>query len=621
MANVFSNDMVAHVWAQQRQPNGRSNNGNFYFEGRTLYSYGSHYPVGIFAGVGGPVFLNSSKSSITTEGKHKGPARSAVRHISPRFYMPELDEIADVIGRAALAGGRIPADAPEHHKRNAESYLAKHWAAIPADSEGAAWILRAIGSRASWAAMRARLASAADAKARTNAARAKAHAVTAGRELAARPWPVIRAEAWQGATDYRQRALRDTIKDCRESRLATPKAHKRVRAALWRIETGLRAVLASAEADSDRFGNAGGRTKARAVIGRLRRFKAGAIGHVPGYEGPDGSDKLAAALALPTGAGWRMLSDMIRELGPLVSAPPATREAAEALRAKADAIATEREGEEKARRDIAEARRRVLSELRTFNRGRRNYRAHKADVAARVEAGEVTQYNANRALGRSLDSILHHVPSATPWGTERGLELAPTLAERAARIAARGDAIAAELAPERDALRDAAEREAERQREAERAERARIAAMTDAERREAWEAGELGREAVRTLETVSGPLLRAIAPEIDGCTVAGGTLETSQGATVPLRHAFRVFQFVAACRAEGKAWREGGAWGPRSIRVGHFRVDSVAASGDFVAGCHSIKWGEVSRLAARLGVADCLAALPDVTAELAAEAA
>lgn len=150
MAEVFSNDMVAHVWAQQRQQSGRSHNGNFYFEGRTLYSYGTHYPVGIFAAVGGPVFLNSSKSSITTEGKHKGPARYAVRHLE-RLYLPELDEMADVIGRAGRNGGRLPADAPEHHKRNVESYLAKHWRSIPEDSDGAAWLLRAIGSRATWA--------------------------------------------------------------------------------------------------------------------------------------------------------------------------------------------------------------------------------------------------------------------------------------------------------------------------------------------------------------------------------------------------------------------------------------------------------------------------------------
>lgn len=610
MAEVFSNDMVAHVWAQQRQPSGRSNNGNFYFSGRVLYSYGTHYPVGIFAGIGGPVFLNSSKSSMTTEGKHKNAARAAVRHLTC-FYMPELDEVADAIGRAASAGGRIPASAPEHHKRNVESYLAKHWQSIPEDSDGAAWLLRAIGSRATWAAMRARFKAKADAKAATNAARLKASQAKAGRELAARPWPIIRAEAWQGADSYGQRGLREMIKDCRESRLATPKAHKRVRSILWSYETGLRHILALAERDSDRHGNPGKRIKARALLGKLRRFKAGQIGHVPGYDGPadDGAARLAAALALPTGAGWRMLADMLRDIAPLVHAPSATRRAADTLRREADAIATAREGEESRRRDIAEARRRVRESLSTFNRGRRSYYRAK-------ESGAWDEPHFERQRARMLDSILYHVPTAEPWGTERGFELCPALAERARRIAARADEIAAELAPVRDELRTEAERRETERREAERAERERVAAMTADEKRAAWQAGELPAHYVRELEREAGPLLRAVGAEIDGCTVSGGTLETSQGATVPLRHAFRVFQFIALCRAERKGWTPG-AWGPRQIRVGHFRVDSVAPSGDFVAGCHSIKWPEVESLASRLGVADCLAPLADIAGELA----
>lgn len=616
MAQVFSNDMVAHVWAQQRQPSGRSHNGNFYFEGRTLYSYGTHYPVGIFAAVGGPVFLNSSKSSVTTEGKHKGPARRAVRHLE-RLYLPELDEVADVIGRAGRNGGRLPADAPEHHKRNVESYLAKHWRLIPEDSDGAAWLLRAIGSRAAWAAMRARFAAKADAKAAREKAGLKRLAVKAGRELAARPWPEVRGDAWRDANSYGQRDLRETIKDCRESRLATPKAHKRVRSILWTYETGLRAILARAADDSDRHGNPGNRTKARAVLSRLRRFKAGRIGFVPDYDGPDGEAKRTAALELPTGAGWRALASLLNELAGLgVHVPTATRKAAERLYTKADGIATRLEGEEKQRRDIADARRRVRESLATFNRGRRNWRRHSAEMPAAVESGQVTQYNANRALGRTLDSVLSYVPAARPWGAERGLELAPALAERAARIAARAEAIAAELEPIRDSLRDDMERAAA----AERAERERVRNMTADEKRAAWEAGELDRQHVRDVETVSGPLLRAVGAEIDGCTVTGGTLETSQGATVPLRHAFRVFQFVALCRAERKGWKPG-AWGPRHIRVGHFALDSIAPSGDFVAGCHSIKWPEIERLARRLGVADCLAALPELTAELAGESA
>lgn len=620
MAEVFSNSMVAHIWAQQRQPYGRSNNGNFYFERETLYSYGTHFPVGIFAGPGGPVFLNSDSYSIST-AKHKNDAWEAVRHIPERHYLPALASVRWLI-LSANARGKLPAE----QRKPALAYLESQWAKLPEGSSGAAWLLRAAGSRATWPAMRARFVAKADAKAAREKAGLKAQAIKAGRELAARPWPDVKGEAWQGAANpYGQRELRETIKDCRAARLATPKAHKRVRSILWTYETRLRAILASVGDDSDRHGNPGNRTKARAVLSRLRRFKAGRIGFVPGYDGPDGEAKRGAALELPTGAGWRVLASLLNELAGLgVHVPTATRKAAERLYTKADGIATRLEGEEKQRRDVADARRRVRESLATFNRGRRNYRGLVTsgawDGITAADGSRFLDGPDDRQKARILDSFLSYVPAARPWGAERGLELAPALAERAARIAARAEAMAAELEPIRDALRTAWERAEAERRAAERAERERVAAMTADERRAAWEAGEIDRQHVRDVETVSGPLLRAVAPEIDGCRVMGGTLETSQGATVPLRHAFRVFQFIALCRAKRKAWTPG-AWGPRHIRVGHFSVDSVAVSGNFRAGCHAIQWAEVSRLAERLGVAGCLASLPELAAELAGEAA
>lgn len=608
MAQVFSNDMVAHVWAQQRQQNGRSNNGNFYFEGRTLYSYGGHFPVGIFAAPGGPVFLNADSYSVSTS-KHQSYARRAVSHVSPQFYMPSLNDIADAISRAGRNGGLIPADARDIHAPRVTRYLESNWRELPAESEGAAYLLRAIGSRAAWPAMRARFDSKAARLAERNAARLKASQAREGRERAARPWPLVRETAWLEAGSYGQRDLRDTIRDYRAARLATPKAHKRVRSTLWQHETGLRSILAKAEGMADRHGNAGDRLKAHGVLVKLRRFRDGRVGYVPGFEGPDGPDKRQAALDLPTGAGWRTLANLVSQLSALsVSIPTATREAMAELFAKADAIATEREGEERQRAEIRDARRRTLETLRTFNRERRTYRR------LRETNGEA------RHVARTLDSLLARVPDATPWGTERGFQLRPDLAERAARIATAAAEIAAPLEAVRDEMRTAAEREHAARMAAERAERERVAAMSPDERRTAWEAGEIDRAHVRDVETISGPLLRATGAEIADCRVMGGTLETSQGATVPLRHAFRVFQFVAACRADGKAWTPG-AWGPRHIRVGHFTVDRVDSSGNFVAGCHSIKWPEIARLAERLGVAGCLVPAAEAAAELEGEAA
>ncbi|RUP22322.1 hypothetical protein [Methylobacterium sp.] len=82
--------------------------------------------------------------------------------------------------------------------------------------------------------------------------------------------------------------------------------------------------------------------------------------------------------------------------------------------------------------------------------------------------------------------------------------------------------------------------------------------------------------------------------------VRGDVLETSLGAEAPLSHAIKAFRFVKLCRERGEAWHRNG----RTVRVGHFQVDSIEASGDFVAGCHRINWSEVERIAASLDLLD-----------------
>lgn len=132
---------------------------------------------------------------------------------------------------------------------------------------------------------------------------------------------------------------------------------------------------------------------------------------------------------------------------------------------------------------------------------------------------------------------------------------------------------------------------------AERAERARSAKLAAVE---TWRNGG-GRP---------DDLPRSVAfpPHDDGqggalLRVRGGLLETSQGASVPLREAVRVFQFAKLCRQRGQGWRRNGA----SLPVGHFQVDRVEADGSFVAGCHRINWPEIERAAAQ---ADVLTAEP-----------
>lgn len=623
MPQVFTNDMVAHVWAQQSQQSGRNSNGQFYFEGPYLYSYGTHYVAGLFAAVGGPVFVNRDNYSMTTN-RHTSRAWSAARHLRP-WYVPGLTEVARYLRDAGQ-------DRLEARGRAAlVAYLSANWTRFDPESEAAAWILAKAGKRGTWAAMRARLESAKARKDAADKARAKAHAIREGRTWAALAWPEVR-DRFAMTSGYRQTALRDTLRDIREARLATPKAHKRVRATLWSYETRGRAILAKAESDSDRWGNPGERTKARAALAKLRRFVRGHFGEaVPGYDGPDGPGKFLAALELPNGAGFRTLSDSLRAIlaAPCVRLPWAKREALTALATFAADVATVREGEAEQRRKVSYARQELLRRLSGFNRGRRAYRQALASgywsgptPVDPVTGGSYAPMTAEQKA-RTLDSILGNVPDAMPWALEQAADAAPGLVERARRIHARAVAIAAELEPVRDDFRTQAERERAAARQAEREREARFRVMSDDDLRAAFESGELRpRESVLwSLTRQTGPLLRAVAPEVTGCNVTGGTLETSEGATVPLRHAFRVFQFVAACRAEGKAWTPGCGFGPARIRVGHFTLDRIDSTGDFVAGCHSIKWPEVERLARGLGVADCLAPVAEVAAELAEQAA
>jgi len=93
-----NNAMVAHVWNAQSETAGQSGNGNFYFRGRTLYSYGTHYVVGIIM-PDGTAFLNGDSSTPTTN-QHISGARGASRN-RPRAVVADLTAIADTLDSLA----------------------------------------------------------------------------------------------------------------------------------------------------------------------------------------------------------------------------------------------------------------------------------------------------------------------------------------------------------------------------------------------------------------------------------------------------------------------------------------------------------------------------------------
>lgn len=103
MKTVFSTDMVAHIWAQQSQSEGRNSGHTFYFRDRVIYSYRDSYPIGAFHG--NVVLFRPSSYGVTTS-RNISAARQAARH----------HECFTVV--SGFDGGEID------HEKNKEFFLA-----------------------------------------------------------------------------------------------------------------------------------------------------------------------------------------------------------------------------------------------------------------------------------------------------------------------------------------------------------------------------------------------------------------------------------------------------------------------------------------------------------------
>lgn len=226
---------------------------------------------------------------------------------------------------------------------------------------------------------------------------------------------------------------------------------------------------------------------------------------------------------------------------------------------------------------------------------RTSYESDAPGMATRAVVRPVAEYveSALMALWQRADSYesAFAVPVPTPWqvATEWPRE-GDEVRAIAAPLAARLERLeAARNTPEAIAKREASKAKAKATRE--RRENLRWHG-TPEERVAEWRAG-AGLDVLRhgeRVDSTGGALLR----------VKGKRLETSQGATVPLAEAVKVFRFVKLCKATGRAWSRNGA----RIPVGGFQVDRIDPTGDFVAGCHRINWPEIVSAARQAGVLD-----------------
>lgn len=216
-----------------------------------------------------------------------------------------------------------------------------------------------------------------------------------------------------------------------------------------------------------------------------------------------------------------------------------------------------------------------------YSRGTTAEDFHAANVQALLERAANFDQLARRARvhkGWQQECALAALQTARDYAEAFGLApVSTTLATLAADIAAREVAHREQIARERA---ERAKREAER-----------TAALREeqAPAFKAWLAGEGWR------------VPSAYHQDANGAAYVrrkGDVLETSMGASVPWEHAVKAFRVIALMRSKGMAWARNG----HTIRVGHYQIDRIDASGNMWAGCHYFAWEHMEALAKREGV-------------------
>jgi hypothetical protein len=79
MKNVVSNSEVGHLWYHETQARARNGKNTLYFQGPTIYSYGSHFPIARIVRHGGAkAVLFTTRSYTNTTARHISYTRRAI---------------------------------------------------------------------------------------------------------------------------------------------------------------------------------------------------------------------------------------------------------------------------------------------------------------------------------------------------------------------------------------------------------------------------------------------------------------------------------------------------------------------------------------------------------------
>lgn len=108
--HVFKSDEIPHLWVHKTQDSARNQQGNFYFDGDTIYSYGSHYPLAkhVTAERKSAILINTSTRN------HGGSVTTTQHRYAVRRAIPEGVTVFDVDSLCEYT---------VDHKANLESYL------------------------------------------------------------------------------------------------------------------------------------------------------------------------------------------------------------------------------------------------------------------------------------------------------------------------------------------------------------------------------------------------------------------------------------------------------------------------------------------------------------------
>lgn len=104
MRRVVPADKVVDLWVGQTQSDARNAQGNIYFNGDTIYSYGSHFPMGVMRTYQGrPFAIVTNRTYGRTTAKHVIAVRGALSRAGVEYLsVSDIKSLSNPLNREDL---------------------------------------------------------------------------------------------------------------------------------------------------------------------------------------------------------------------------------------------------------------------------------------------------------------------------------------------------------------------------------------------------------------------------------------------------------------------------------------------------------------------------------------